>query len=105
MINFDLIGDWSLAVLSAAATVATFVRIQFLDRSMFCRRLAFSCVALGWTVLTARLWLALLAGDNPTVHPLSQVALTLIAFGSCWVTADVIHKHFNRVCLWGVGDK
>lgn len=102
--NADLIGDWALAVLTVAVTFAVSIRIQFLDKTLFCRRWAYRFVAFGWVLMSARLWVSLMMGGNPTIHPVSQIAVAIIALGTCWVSFDVVMKHHNQLCKWGRHD-
>lgn len=99
--NVDIIGDWALAILTLAATVAIFVRIQFLDKPLFCRRWAYRLMALGWTVISARLWVSLLMGHDPVIHPASQIGLSCVCLGVCWVAFDVVLKAHNVLCRGG----
>lgn len=101
MMQLDLIGDWALAVLTVAATIALYVRIQFLDPRLFCRRWAYRVTALGWTVLSARLWVTLCMGGDPAIHPASLIGLSIVCLGTCWVSFDIVLKAHNRLCQWG----
>jgi hypothetical protein len=79
--NGYIAADWSLAALALVASSVSYYSASNCARSRIFRA-ASVAVAFGWSLFAVRLFAELAIGGDPTVHPVSLVALSLVAGGT-----------------------
>lgn len=79
--NGYLAADWSVAALALVAASVSYYSASNCSRTRLFRA-ASVAVAFGWSLFSVRLFAELAVGGDPIVHPVSLVALSLIAGGT-----------------------
>lgn len=76
----DLVQHVALSVVATSAALVVYWRLcQKGTHAVFLGR---SLLAIGWTILSLRMWLSMLCGYPISIHPLSLVAISLIGGGT-----------------------
>jgi hypothetical protein len=75
-----LVGDWSLAVIAFTAALTTMMTMTGVPKGL--KVLGIWTVAIGWAIVSGRLFFVLLNGGDPIIPPITLMALSLIGAGT-----------------------